>query len=220
MTVSSDTPLSVCNDARLMVGASPVENVTSPATEQEKITSRMYRLVVEALFARHTWSFVNKQRNIAVDLDKVPDGGFKKAFRLPSDLVAGPFAVYANGDFKNPVSEFLHQGDYVHTDYEKIDVLYRCKPDPSIWPASFRLLAVTALAARLAKPVADNTELQTELRMEAFGDARGEGTGGLFAVAKQVDAQTKPMKSIFAGGDPLTNARLGGLSGMRRFRNS
>lgn len=216
MTSTSDTPLDVCNDSLVMVFSTPVNDVTNPSTPKEVTCSRMYNLVIGDLFSRHDWSFVNQQRQLQVDADKTPDGNYKYAYRLPSDLLAGPFAVYANGQLQFPVSDFLVQGDYVHCNYTRVDVVYRAGKDPSTWPKYFRMLATVALASRLAKPIADNSDLQTELRIEAFGDQNGEGMGGLFRDAKRLDAQTKPTKSIFQNGDPLTTARLGGYGPTRR----
>lgn len=220
MTSTNLTELDVCNDALIMVESSPVGDVLNPSTPKEVTCSRMYDLTIKSLFARHPWSFVNKQRQIQIDADKTAEGGYTRAFRLPSDLVGGPFAVFADGDLQNPVSDFLIQGDYVHANYTRVDVTYRIAPTPDIWPEYFRLLGTKAVAANLAKPIASNTDLQTELRIEVYGDANGTGTGGIFGEAKKLDAQTKPIKSMFQNGNPLTTARFGGLAGfdIQRFR--
>lgn len=221
MTSTENGILDICNDALIGIGSTPVNDVTNPTTPKEVTCSRMYSLVIGNLFTRHPWSFVNVQRQLQVDPDRPPDGNYAFAYRLPSNLLAGPFAVYADGELQQTVACFLVQGDYVHADYARVDIDYRAAPDPSIWPEYFRTLATVALMARLAKPIADNSDLQTELRIEAFGDENGEGVGGLFRDAKRLDAQTKPTKTIFQNGDPLTTARIGGLSAayqMQRFK--
>lgn len=221
MTSTAFSPLDVCNDALVMVFSTPVNDVTNPKTPKEVTCSRMYDLVISGLLARHDWTFTNVQRQLQNDPDRTPDANYTYAYRLPSDLIAGPFAVFADGELQFPVADFLVQGDYVHADYARVDVVYRAGKSPDIWPEYFRTLATVALAARLAKPIADNTDLQTELRIEAFGDQNGEGTGGLFRDAKRLDSQTKPIKSIFQNGDPLTTARLGGFAAaynLQRFK--
>jgi len=218
MTSTNLAELDIVNDALIGIASTTVDDVTNPTTPKEVICSRMYSLVVGNLFSRHPWSFVNVQRQLAIDADKTPDFGRTSAWRLPSNLLAGPFAVYADGDLQNPVSDYDLQGDYIHADYTRVDILYRAAPTPDIWPEYFRTLATVALMARLAKPIVDNTELQTELRIEAFGDANAEGSGGLFRDAKRLDAQTKPIKSLIQNGDPLTTARLGGSNVIQRLK--
>ncbi len=212
MTATTLQSLDVCNDALILVESGQINSITDPSTPKEVICARMYDLTIADLMSRHDWTFVNKLRQLQVDAGKTPDFNYTYAYRLPSDLVAGPFAVYAEANFDTAASDYRVQDDYVHADYSRVDVLYRASgADPSTWPAYFRAIATVALASRLAKPIAANVDLQEELRIEAFGNADGTGGGGILQTAKRLDAQTKPVRSLFANGDPLTTARLGGL---------
>lgn len=218
MTATSLTALEVCKDAMAMIGAGEITIVSSPVTDAEKTCARMYSLVTGMLFARYQWGFVSKQLELVEDEAKTAEQGYSVSHTLPAALLSGPFAVYAEGDLENPVSEFVRQGNYIFSDYEQVDILYNVAIDPAAWPEYFRTLVTVALAMRLAKPIADNTALQTELRIEAFGNANEGGSGGLFAVAKKLASKTRSTKSIFQNGDPLTSARLGSTGIVRRFR--
>ncbi len=217
MTVTNLTSLDIGKDALELIAGPSISSLTDPTTTTEQTVARLYDLTVRSLMAKHPWAFVNVIRQCSIDADKAAEAGFDTSFRLPSSMQAGPFAVYANQDFKNPISDYAHMGDYIFADVARIDALVRINSTPDIWPQYFRILATTELAMRLAKAIADNTELMTELRIQAYGNS-DEMNGGLFREAKKIDAQTKPMKSIFQNGDPLTGARLGGFGIPRRFR--
>lgn len=207
MTVTVYDDLEICNVAVTMIGASPINSIAEPVTDIEAACARLYPLVLGALMT-HNWSFNDAVRQLVVDADHAAQFGFLYAYRLPSDLVSGPDAVYADGDTTRPVSDFANANDYIYADYERIDVRYRSNgSDPAIWPGYFIDLFTAALAARLAQPVRAKTDIQTEMRILAFGPADMDGKGGLWLKAVNADAKSKPMRSLFRNGDPLTMTR-------------
>jgi hypothetical protein len=88
---------------------------------------------------------------------------------------------------------------------------YRKKPPVVIWPSYFVDLATHVLAAAFAIPVREDKSLRDEMHRIAYGPPEMEMRGGMFAVAKKLDAKAKPTKSMFANGDPFTAARFGGF---------
>lgn len=207
MTVNAYDDVKICSIALNLVGENPINSITDPETDIEATCARLYPPLVASLLSRHEWNFANPVRQLAINADETPQLSYTYAHKLPSDLLAGPFAVYGNGDFRRPVTDYENADDHIHSNYQRIDVRYRRKTPVETWPEYFVDLVTTALGARLAKPVADNTSLATELRITAFGPAELDGEGGLFKAAKGIDAKSQPIRSFFRNGDPLTATR-------------
>lgn len=208
MTINAySQPEDICTAAMDRIGGGTINSISNPVTDAEATCARLYPLTVGMLLSRHDWNFANPVVQLAVNGDETPVGGYDYAFQLPSDLVAGPFAVYAHGDKSRPVLDYENANDHIHASFNICHIKYRRFAPPAVWPLYFTDLVVAALAGRLAKPVADDSGLQQELRIEAFGTANEDGTGGLFGAAKRTDAASQPIQSIFANGDPLTSTR-------------
>lgn len=204
MTVNGYDDLAINNMALNLLGQSPINSIEEPTSDNEATCARIYPITVLSLLSRHPWNFANPVRQLAVNGDITPVGNYLYAYKLPSDMLSGPEAVFADGNLKRPVHDYEVADDHVHCNYTRIDVRYAKKTSPATWPAYFVELVVMALASRLAKPIADNTALTTEYRIAAFGPAEMDGEGGLFKTAKGLDAKSQPMKSLFRNGDPLT----------------
>lgn len=209
MTVSGYTDISICNAALDELGVNQINSIVNPETDVEASCARLYPLTIGGLLSRHPWNFAQPLRQLAVDADATPaqKSGYEYAYRLPSDLIAGPFAVYADGNVKHPIHDYMNVNGYILASYNRIDVRYRHVPPVERWPIYFIDLAVMALAARLAKPVTGDNELATEKRIIAFGHANSDMNGGLFAEAKRIDAISRPIPSLFQNGDPITATR-------------
>lgn len=207
MTYTGKTNLDVCKDALVMIRGEDINNIDTPNTPTEYICSRLYSLVANSILSRYEWSCASAPRQCAVSGDVTPVGNYKYAYKLPSDMIAGPTAVYDSKDAKYPFHDYVLSGDYIHTDAEIIYVKYNLSASVSIWPAYLYNLIVTALAGKLAFPVADNETLGNNLLIEAFGTPSLDGTGGLFAEAKRLDSANKPIRTMHANGDPLTATR-------------
>lgn len=207
MTANAYDDIKICSAALNLIGEKPINSIDDPKTDNEATCARIYPLVVSELLSSHEWNFANPVRQLAINADQTPQFGYEYAHRLPSDLIAGPFAVYGDGNFRYTISDYENADDHIHSNYERIDVRYRKKTAVSTWPEYFVSLVVLALASRLAKPVADNTSLTQELRIQAFGPAEANGQGGFLKVAKGIDAKSQPIRSFFRNGDPLTATR-------------
>ena len=207
MSLNNYDDLDICQMGLDEIAGPTINSIDDPTTDVEATCARLYPLVVGDLLASHDWNFASPVRQLAVNADETPVGGYDHAYRLPSDLIAGPFAVYGDGDQSRPISSYENANDHIHTNFDIVHVKYRNVPAVSTWPIYFVNLVVMALAARLAKPVADNTALGAEKNEVAFGPPNLDGNGGLFAKAKRIDAISEPTKTIFKNGNPLSRTR-------------
>jgi hypothetical protein len=207
MSVNDYDEVKICTAALTLIGEDPIDTITDPETDVEATCATLLPLVIATLLSKHEWNFANPIRELAVNADEPGKFGYTYAHRLPSDLIAGPFAVYGNNNTRRPTQNYENANDHIYSDFEIIHARYRIKPAITIMPIYFIDLIVTVLGMRLAKPVADNTDLATELRILAFGPAELDGKGGMFADAKNIDAKSQPIRSMFANGDPLSATR-------------
>lgn len=198
----------ICNIALSRLGGGTVESVLDPVTDLEVTCANIYFLVAESLLA-HGWNWAKGEIELALLPDVTPLRGFGKAFQLPTNMLAGPVAVYGGGRRLND-GQWKVVGDRLYCDYDTVVVDYGKKPPVAIWPAYFVNLVTKAVEADLAVPIRENATLKATLLAEAYGTPEFEGRGGLFKIARNLDAQSKPTRSIFANGDPFTAARFGG----------
>lgn len=209
MIVNGYDDKKLCNAALTLIGEAPINSLENPTTDIEAACANLWPLVRAEILSCHEWNFANPIRQLAAnaDADENLKGGFKHAFALPADLVAGPQAVYANGDFKRPVRGWENVMGHILTNDDVIHARYRNDPDIGTWPMLVVSLGAHALSARLAKSVTDSSSMTTEMRIMAYGPADMGGRGGLFAAARKADAMSQPMRSMFQNGDPLSATR-------------
>lgn len=208
MTVNSYNENKICQIALSRIGGGFIDSVIDPVTDLESTCANIYTIVVESLLS-HEWSFTNGEAELAKNPDFTPINGYKNAFRLPANMLSGPSGVYGNGSNRND-GHWVVADDHIHCDYDTVIIDFRKKPKVSEWPPYFVNLVIKALEADLAMPVRENASLKQALHVEAFGTPQEELRGGLFGVAKKLDAKSKTIKSFFANGNPITSARFGG----------
>jgi len=206
MTVTSYTDIKIVNAALVKAGSSAVNSISDPTTDKEAKCAELYTPAIADLLSAHEWSFNYVERTLAVNADKTPVQGYDYAYRLPSALLAGPYAVYGDGS-SYPVFDYINSEDYIHCDYQSLKIMCRIIPPVANMPLYFISLAVSDLAMQFAESVLKKTERAAELRIETYGAAQLGGNGGRFASAKLADSKTKPARSLFANGDPLSNTR-------------
>lgn len=209
MTANAYDDLKVINMALVELGENPIESFEQPETDIEGTVGETYILYRDTLLSEHPWNFANPLRQLAAnaDADEVLKAGYKHAFRLPNDLLAGPFAIYANRNFKDPIQAWENSDNHILCDEDVIHARYRRHVDISSWPIYVIRLLVMICAAHWAKPIADNTQLAQEKRILAYGPAELDGNGGLYKKAKQLDAMANPLRSLFGNGNPLSATR-------------
>lgn len=210
MTVNAYDDVKICTAALAQIGEGGINSISEPKTDIEAICAILYPLAISTLLARHGWNFATTIRQLAANLDATEElkAGYAYAYKIPSDLIAGPFAIYAERNFRRPVQDYLPAQNHIMSNAAVLHVKYRLRPDVSAMPHYFVDLLITDLSSRLAKPVADNSSLATEMRIRAYGPAEMDGAGGLFGVAKALDSCGSPMRSMFDNGDPLTATRF------------
>ncbi len=172
--------------------------------------SDIYSPLRDYLLCIHPWRFAMKKRQLALSASETPINEWTKAFPLPADILSGPWAVFGDGR-ELPSHMYEIYNGFVYCDYDTVIMDYTARIDESAMPPWFKGFLITATAADLCVPIADQVSKSEALRAIAFGPPADRGRGGLFAQCRRLDGQTQPTRSLFMNGDPLTAARFGGV---------
>ena len=89
---SGDTSLSICSDALLMLGASPISSFTE-GTDEANICNSLYPDIKIKTLASYPWSFSFKKVQLA-RLITTPTTEYKYEYALPSDMIGTPRKVF------------------------------------------------------------------------------------------------------------------------------
>lgn len=206
MTVTSLDEIEVCNIALARIGASPINSIEDPQDDREATCANLFFVTLDSILSEHDWNFARHEKALTLDSDEKPLRTFERAFRLPGDLIAGPFSVYGD-DREINIGDFRVFGAHLYASYKTVIVEYRRRPPVTIWPPFFVNLVSNALSAQFSMPERDSTSMASYYDEIAFGPKSMDRRGGLFGTATKLDGQSKPTKSLFKNGDPLTGTR-------------
>lgn len=182
------TDVKLCNKAMIRLGVDQFDSFTD-GTDAGAVCGETYPDLVKALLGMNDWRFATGKRQLA-RLTAAPVSEFKYAFQLPSDYIAGPFAVFINGDAGAPIfKDWKIFEDKLYTDVETIFINYRFKPSESKYRPWFTELAVLALAAAVAPTLTDSAKLAIEYNERAFGVPSDNYRGGWYSVASSLNEE-------------------------------
>ena len=202
------TEVDLCNRALLLLGASTITSITGADISSRAVAcSIIYPPLRDALLAMHPWRFATGKVQLA-RLSAAPVNEWKYAYQLPSDLIAGPYAVF-NSDQGGAVpmtSGFEIFQDALYTNDTLIVIDYRFRPDENKFPSWFQWLLVLAMTGAIAPEVTDIAALAVEYNQRAFGSPGENFRGGYFAIAATQNAQSNP--AIKIEDSTITNARF------------
>ena len=193
---SGDTKLSICSDALIMLGASPLSSF-SEGTDAAQICDRLYDDLKKSIIASHPWSWSFKKVQLA-RLTETPANEWKYAYALPGDTLAGVRAVFNTGSTGvNPIQYGWEiQGDQVYTSEETIYVDYQYAPGESLIPSYFVQLLKYAMAAEIAETVTDQITKAQYYEQKAFGSPAENRRGGYFRVAANIDGSNNSLEAF------------------------
>ena len=193
---SGDTKLSICSDALILLGASPLSSF-SEGTDSAQICDRLYDDLKDSLIAAYPWSWSFKKVQLA-RLTSTPVNEWKYQYGLPGDRIAGVRAVYRSTQTGvMPIQYGWEiQGDALDTSEEAIVVDYQFSPNESALPTYFVQLLKYAMAADIAETVTDQLTKAEYFERKAFGSPDENRRGGYFRVATTIDGSTNSIDAI------------------------
>jgi len=192
---SGDTKLSICSDALIMLGASPLSSF-SENTDSAQVADRLYDDVRDTLIMQYPYSWSVKKVKLS-RLASTPINEWKYKFALPGDILGNPKAVFNNGAVGAlPVRDFEVYSTGLFSSYEEVWIDYQFLPDPVIFPPYFVRLLKTALASEFAEPITDQITKADYYHQKAYGAPSENMRGGLVRVAINIDGADRPAQTI------------------------
>lgn len=200
------TDVDICNRALVSLGSRTISSLEADGTDKSLACATLYEDTKFMVLSMHDWRFATYKQQLARLTDS-PIGEWTYAYQMPSDLLAGPRAVFNTDEVgAPPFTEFEMFGDKLHTDAEEIWIDYRATVTENKMPAWFVSLLVLALAGRMGKLVTDSAPLAQDFLQRAFGPPSENMRGGFFAVCVQINAASNPPNIV--EDNSLINARL------------
>ena len=192
---SGDTKLSICSDALIMLGASPLSSF-SDGTDEAQVADRLYDDVRDTLLMQYPYSWTLKKVQLAQLLD-TPINEWKYKYQLPGDRLGLPKAVFPTSAIsERSVRDYEIYAGGLYTNLETVYIDYQYRPDPTDFPPYFVRLLKTALAAEFAEPITDQLTKADYYHQKAYGAPSDNMRGGLVRVAINIDGIDKPAQSI------------------------
>jgi hypothetical protein len=192
---AGDTKLSICSEALIMLGATPLSSFTV-GTDEAQVADRLYDDVRDTLLMQYAYSWSIKKVKLA-QLVQTPINEWKYIYALPGNLLGNPKAVFNVGAVgAMPQRDFEIYGDGLNTNYEQVWIDYQYRPEPFEFPPYFVRLLKTALAAEFAEPITDQITKADYFHNRAYGAPSENMRGGLVRVSINIDGADRPAQTI------------------------
>ena len=183
---SGDTSLSICSDALLMLGASPISSFTE-GTDEANVCNSLYPDIKIKTLASYPWSFSFKKVQLA-RLITTP---------TTADMIGTPRKVFISStQGAVPQREYRLSGGKLLTNYETVYVDYQFAVEEYEMPHYFVQNMKYQLAWHLAMPITDQIEKTDYWRTVAQGTPGENGRGGYMRQAMNIDGQGQPTNGI------------------------
>lgn len=183
------TDVDFCNRALNLIGSDAISGFQQ-TNDKAATCARQYQGTLSMLLSMAHWRFATRKRSLS-PLLALPVNVYQYAYQLPSDLVAGPDAVYNSTAVSAPPITAGYEifERTILTNESRIIIDYRFKPSENNFPDWFAQLLVLALAGAFAMGVTDQEDLAAEWNARAFGTPEHNMRGGFFAVCAQINRQ-------------------------------
>ena len=194
---SGDTKLSICSDALIMLGESPLTSFSG--TDAGVVCDRLYDDIKKMTLAMYPWSFTISK--LQLSKGTAPVNEYKYAYNLPTNLqrISGVRAVFNSAQVgAQPIQggwEIL--GKTLITNQETIVIDFQVEPEEFDLPSYFVQLLKYMMTWHIAETVTDQITKAEYWRQIAIGTVAENMRGGYFRVAANIDGSTK-QNEVFA----------------------
>ena len=194
---SGDTKLSICSDALIMLGESPLTSFSG--TDAGVVCDRLYDDIKKMTLAMYPWSFTISK--LQLSKGTAPVNEYKYAYNLPTNLqrISGVRAVFNSAQVgAQPIQggwEIL--GKTLITNQETIVIDFQVEPEEFDLPSYLVQLLKFMMTWHIAETVTDQITKAEYWRQIAVGTVAENMRGGYFRVAANIDGSTK-QNEVFA----------------------
>lgn len=193
---TGDTDVSICSDALVLLGASPISSFTE-GTDAALVCQRLYPDIRDSLLSTYVWSWSLTKTQLS-RLSTAPTNEWQYAYQLPGDMLSGVIAVFeTNGTTERPRRYGWEiYGDELYTNMETVYIDYQQTVVESKMPNYFVRLLRTALASELAIVITDQASKSEFFRNDAYGNPGENGRGGMMRAAMNIDGRGQATQII------------------------
>jgi len=193
---SSDTKLSICSDALIMLGAKPLSSF-SEGTDAAQVCDRLYDDIRDSTIGMFPWTWSFKKIQLARTTD-TPVTEYTYEYTLPGDRLNNVRAVFtSNASGANSINtgwEIL--GDKLITNETTIYVDYQYATPEGELPTYFIQLLKYMMAWNIAETVTDQLTKAEYFRNLALGSPAENMRGGFFRVCTGIDSQNRQIEQF------------------------
>lgn len=188
---SGDTSLSICSDALILLGASPISSFTE-GSDAAQACDRLYPDLRDSVISNYMWSWSIKKTQLA-RLAVTPINEWKYAYQLPGDMLSGVIALFTGSGTSQASANYGWEvyGDQLYTSFDTVYIDYQSTVSEDKMPVYFVRLLRTALAAELGFVITDQLAKSDYFRALSFGSPADANRGGLMREGMNIDSRGK-----------------------------
>jgi hypothetical protein len=188
---AGDTDLSICSDALILMGASPLSSFTE-GTDSAQACSRLYPDIRDTLIGRYPWSWSIKKVKLN-RLSTNPINEWLYAYQLPADMLSGVIAAFSSSGTNDKPLNYGWEiyEDQLYTNLTTVYIDYQYTIAESKMPSYFVHLLKYAMTSELSVVITDQIDKANYYNSLAFGTPGENLRGGLFRQAVNTDSRGK-----------------------------
>lgn len=186
---TGDTDVSICSDALVLLGASPISSFTE-GTDSALVCDRLYPDIRDSVLSSYIWSWSITKTQIS-RLSTAPTNEWQYAYQLPGDMLSGVLAVFETSGTTERPRRYGWEiyGDQLYTNMETVYIDYQQTVTESKMPPYFVQLLKFALASELAIVITDQGSKAEYFYAKAYGNPGENGRGGEMRKAMNIDGR-------------------------------
>ena len=157
------TEVSICSNALRRLGDDPITSLTDD-TERARLCNAFYADARDACLRSHPWNFAITRASLT-QLSSTPAYGFDYQYALPTDPYCLRVLSMEFEDYIFKVENLATEGRVLLTNEDTAKILYIARiTDTALFDSLFVDTLTALLAAKLAYPVTNSVNLQTQMQ--------------------------------------------------------
>jgi hypothetical protein len=192
---AGDTPVSICSDALILLGAKPISSFND-GTDEANTADRLYPNLRDSALMMQPWSFAYKKVQLS-QLLTTPINEWQYKYQMPGDSLGNPRAVFnTSAAYARPVKEWEIQGTELMTNELEVYIDYPYRTPEYAMPSYFIQFLKYMVAWHLAYPISEQQDKASYWQAVAIGGPSENNRGGYFRTAANIDSQGQPSQVI------------------------
>lgn len=200
----------IVNSACALIGEEPPQSLTDDLGGGQS-ASLLYEATVDFNLGvlASGFTFAREMRQLSRRTEPSAFTGYLYVFDIPGPFTGLP--VFLTDDPSDPrrrYQDYLLTNNQVHASDDPLYAMVKFRPDPHRWTGTFKMMTITALAAKLAMAIASDRTTMDTLDQKAYGSSIENFRGGMMRAALSEDGFANPPRPADMSRNPLERARM------------